>query len=153
MFVRACFWVALTLCLASPAMAQPPVVLPPVDGPVQNLPPLDLGGGRPPVPPRQLPPLPLDGCDPGPEGWSIFGPGSAPVAWLVNLDLAILKPHVKNQIQLNEGMPSMYTYTGLVSTPLDWTVAPRFDLGWRFAQGAGELLVSYQFLTTAGTGG
>jgi hypothetical protein len=78
-------------------------------------------------------------------------PEWAPPGVFGAVELDIVGPHVKNRLM---GPVSVNGGTDQVHTPaaaLDWTVAPRFDLGWRFAQGAGELLVSYQFLTTAGT--
>jgi hypothetical protein len=43
------------------------------------------------------------------------------------------------------------TYTvQLPETGLDWTVSPRFDLGYRFQDGLGELQLSYRFLATEG---
>ena len=33
---------------------------------------------------------------------------------------------------------------------LDWTGAPQLEAGYRFAQGFGEFLVAYRFLTTEG---
>jgi hypothetical protein len=36
------------------------------------------------------------------------------------------------------------------ATTLDWTVAPRFELGYRLPRGLGEVLLSYRFITTEG---
>src|SRR5439155_6537157 len=38
----------------------------------------------------------------------------------------------------------------LPSARLDWVAAPRFDLGYRFADGLGAVLVSYRTLSTDG---
>src|SRR5207237_4286724 len=36
------------------------------------------------------------------------------------------------------------------SAPLDWTLSPRFELGYRFADNLGSLMLTYRFLTTEG---
>jgi Legionella pneumophila major outer membrane protein precursor len=36
--------------------------------------------------------------------------------------------------------------------PLDWTAAPRFEVGYRLPSGFGDFAVSYRFLTSEGTG-
>lgn len=149
MSARLCILLALLALLASPTLAQPPVP-PPVDGPVQCLPPLDLGQPGLAVPPRTFQPFPTDGCDPGLEGWSIFGPGCAPTAWLVNLDLTFLKPHVKNQLAVNPGIPTFFDYDDLASSSLDWTVAPRIEVGYRLPEGQGAFLLGYRYLGSEG---
>ena len=35
---------------------------------------------------------------------------------------------------------------------LDWTVSPRFELGYRLPSGFGELDVAFRFLMTQGSG-
>jgi len=147
---RAGYSLVVLLLLALSAVAQPPVVPPPVDGPVRPLPPIDLGPPGYVAPPQ---PFPTDGCDPGPEGWSIFGPGSAPCAWLVNWDLVVLKPHVDYGLRVNDGVPSiMGNYTNLVTVPLDWTVSPKLEVGFRLPDSGGAFLVGYRYLSTEGTG-
>ena len=39
----------------------------------------------------------------------------------------------------------------LPSAQIDATVMPRFEFGYQFGQGAGQLLVSYRFLTGQAT--
>ncbi len=147
---------AVLLLIAVPAMGQspvmaPPIVPPPVSGPIAPLPPVELGT---PVYPSPFPPYPLppDGYDPGPEGWSIYGPGSAPCMWLINWDLTVLKPHVKDKLLLNEGIsPHGYNYSDLDSTPLAWTVAPRLEVGYRLPDTLGAFLIGYRYLGSQGT--
>jgi hypothetical protein len=139
----------LLAVLAAPALAQPPVP-PPVDGPIAGLPPLDLGPPGVAVPPRNFQPFPTDGNDPGLEGWSIGGPGSYPTAWLVNFDLDIIKPQVKNQIAVTPGIPVVFNYDDLLSSSLDWTVAPRLEVGYRLPDGQGAFLFGYRYLASEG---
>jgi hypothetical protein len=149
MFARLCCLLALPLVLVSPVAAQPPVVAPPGNGQVQPLPPLDFPGTA--LPPRPVPSLPTDGCDPGLQGWSIFGPGCAPTAWLVNFDLDIIKVHIKNEIQVNPGIPVVFNYNNLFSPSLDVTVAPRLEVGYRLPDGQGMFLFAYRYLGDSGT--
>jgi hypothetical protein len=69
--------------------------------------------------------------------------------WLFDVELGIMGSHVKER--LGETVPAM----GLPSVPmaaLDWTVSPRFELGYRLPSGFGELDVAYRFLLTEGSG-
>jgi hypothetical protein len=59
---------------------------------------------------------------------------------------------VNNHLQAPVVTDSFGT-TYLVQLPtaqLDWTASPRFELGYRFPDGWGALLVSYRFLSTEG---
>lgn len=44
-----------------------------------------------------------------------------------------------------------YASVAVPMAPLDWTVSPRFELGYRLPSGFGEVDVSYRFLSTQGT--
>ena len=60
------------------------------------------------------------------------------------------RPHVKNQLtnaSLRGGAPDVVS---LPSAPLDWTVAPRFEMGRTLPSGFGAVAVSYRFLPTRG---
>lgn len=140
----------VVLLLTTSALAQPPGVIlpPPVNGPILPPPPLELGPPGTTFPPQ---PLPMDGYDPGPQGWSIFGPGSAPTAWLMNWDATVLKPIVKNKIRVNDGVPALFDYSGMLSSSLDYTVAPRVELGYRLPDSQGAFLVGYRYLGSEGT--
>lgn len=60
--------------------------------------------------------------------------------------------HVKNRLS-NASVPGNTLGTvHLPSAALDWTAAPRFELGYRLPSGFGELLLCYRFLATDGTG-
>jgi len=105
---------------------------------------------RPPAPPACAPfedrngPL-LDG-DPLLDGYCYGPPG-----FIADLELPIVVPHVRNQLVAPETIGPLTTAVHAPPAPLAWTVAPRFELGYRLTQAAGELLVSYRFLTTSGS--
>jgi hypothetical protein len=142
--------------LAAPAAAQPP---PPA--PVPVLPPADVGPppltiGRPPPPPFPGPaPAPFDPAhpfahpDPGPNGW-VDNP-SPDEGLFFDLELDFVKPHVKNRVNGIVTFPD--GSTALVQAPqakLGWTVAPTFQLGYRFGEDFGELSFAYRFLNADG---
>jgi hypothetical protein len=75
-----------------------------------------------------------------------------PPGWFVDLDLALVVPHFKNH--LNDLVTVGARPTDLVHVPgaeLDWTVAPRFELGYGLPSGFGEFVLSYRFLVTQGS--
>jgi hypothetical protein len=68
--------------------------------------------------------------------------------------VGLVKPHVKNRLQGAVPFP-LFAAVADVHLPgaeLDWTVAPRFDLGYRLPEGLGEFLLSYRFLVSEGAG-
>jgi hypothetical protein len=73
----------------------------------------------------------------------------------------VVAPQIKNRLQAGVAIDSpVFQQSGLqnflpnvVHLPtaeLDWTGAPRFELGYRFPEGCGELLFSYRFLVSDG---
>jgi hypothetical protein len=78
-------------------------------------------------------------------------PAWAPPGWFGAVDLDIVGPHVKNRVKGDVPVGGGTTTVQLPGPPLDWTVSPRFDLGYRLSQSTGEILASYQFLTTSGS--
>jgi hypothetical protein len=81
-----------------------------------------------------------------------------PVGWFAGVEIQVVKPHlvsrlsnpVQNRAQFANGTS---TTVALPSTPLDWTVSPRFFLGYRLPAGFGEFAVAYRFLDTMGSEG
>jgi hypothetical protein len=74
-----------------------------------------------------------------------------PPGWIADLELPIVAPHLRNNLV---DTVTVGPRTGTIHVPtakLDWTVAPRFEVGYRLPEAAGDLLVSYRFLTTTGT--
>jgi hypothetical protein len=83
-------------------------------------------------------------------------PWMPPVGWFADLDVGILKPHLQNQLINTADHPLTFpngtTVTvGLPAAQLDWTVSPRFALGYRLPSGFGEIYLAYRFMTSQGT--
>jgi hypothetical protein len=101
---------------------------------------------------QPAPPPPLyQRADPGPNGWVDCPSGEQGLFF--NTELEFLKPAVKNR--LNGTITHPDGSTNNVQVPqanLDWTVAPRFELGYRFPDGFGDFSASYRFLTSEGNG-
>jgi hypothetical protein len=69
-----------------------------------------------------------------------------------SLEMEIAAAHVKNRLRNVVSLGGAAPDTvHLPSAELDWTVAPRFDLGYRLPAGFGELVLSYRFLSTDGS--
>jgi hypothetical protein len=78
--------------------------------------------------------------------------GTANLGWIGSFELDVLKPNV--HARLNAPVPLSNGTTANVALPFagqDWTAMPRFELGYRFGQGAGEVLFSYRFLLDSGS--
>lgn len=144
------------------AQAPAPQAQPPSPVPGYSVPP--PGTGYYPVPPAGPGYLPLPPPPPAIYAYPETGrpwqradtwldrPQTPPPGLLFNLDFDLIGVHLKNRLQAPVVTDNAGT-TFLVQLPtadLDWTVSPRFELGYRFAQGCGELLISYRFLTTEG---
>jgi hypothetical protein len=121
---------------------------------------------RPPDEPRSLllpapPPGPHAPPLPGPyfEQDPVLDPPTLPPLGLfAGLNLDVLKAHVQNKLsnQIQVGPhplinPLIGDTVQTASAPLDWTVAPRFELGYRLPAGFGEVTLAYRFLTSQGT--
>lgn len=140
------------------AIAQPPAELPPAATlPAQPVPGSALTG-----PPALLPPPPpgapqlytpyQDRNGPLLRGDPLLDrPESPPPGWFLGLELNVVVPHIKNRLQADVTIDgSDFGIVHLPTAELDWTGAPRFELGYRMQQGCGEFLVSYRFLVTEG---
>jgi hypothetical protein len=115
----------------------------PLDEPRSLLAPPSLPG--PPAPPL-----------PGPyfENDPLTDPDRLPVpGWFADLDLGILKPHLKNQLSNMVVNPATGNTdsVGLPAASLDWTASPHVALGYRLPSGFGEVGVSYRYLGSSGT--
>ncbi len=148
--------VAALAALSAPAAAAQP----PPPAPVPVLPPADAGPPQPtlgppaagPVvaPPPPPPPL-FDRPDPGPNGW-VACP-SPDEGLLFGVELDFVKPHLKDRVSGTAVFPDGSTAAvQLPAANLAWTVAPSFELGYRFPDDFGALAFTYRFLTTAGDG-
>jgi hypothetical protein len=88
-------------------------------------------------------------------------PPSPQPGWFAAMELNVVAPQIKNRLQasvtisspllqqpgIQEFVPSR---VHLPTAELDWTGAPRFELGYRFPEGFGELLLAYRFLVSEG---
>ena len=145
---------AVLWCIAPcGAQAQPAPPAPvPVQFPLDPGPPPPVLGGPAPFPGPSMPaPPPLFARqDPGRSGWVDAASGDA--GPFFNFELGILKPSFKNQLS-----GSLIFSDGSTSTlqvpqaDLAWNVAPRFEMGYRFADGFGDLSASYRFLISEGS--
>jgi hypothetical protein len=73
------------------------------------------------------------------------------LGWFATADVDLLAVHVNNQLTGTVPVGPNNDQVSLPAAKLRWTVAPRFELGYRFGQGAGELLVAYRFLGASGS--
>src|SRR5262249_42661383 len=136
----------------------------PAAQPVESAPALLPGLGRiapPACPPAPcaLPPAP-PACAPYEDinGPVLIGdallerPGTPPRGWFGAVELDFFGPHLRNRLVNTVDVAGLFTDVVDVPTPdLDWAVSPRFELGYRFAEGTGAFLMSYYFLTTRGS--
>ena len=124
--------------------------------------PLDVLPGlpRPPDAPASLfqkPVSPAYSCEPLPGPYFevdplLDPPELPPVGWFAGLDLGIIGPHIKNRLSDTaqiDGLPPSIVH--LPTAPLDWTVAPRVELGYRLASGFGGFAFAYRFFGTDGS--
>jgi hypothetical protein len=78
-------------------------------------------------------------------------PRWAPFGWVLGVETALVGTHVRNRlVDILQVGPAKFDTVRVPGASLDWTVMPRFDVGYRLPHGIGELLVSYQFLNTQG---
>jgi len=75
-----------------------------------------------------------------------------PPGCFTDVELGIVDPHVKNKllniVAIGTNPPD---FVHVPSAQLDWTVAPRLELGYRLPSGYGEFVFGYRFLATDGT--
>ena len=89
-------------------------------------------------------------------------PEAAPAGVFFNLESSVLWPHFTNQLRGGSapnfsvgqpptgGLPITGDIVRFPGNPLDPTVSPRFELGYRFPDGFGELRLSYRIMDTTG---
>jgi hypothetical protein len=85
-----------------------------------------------------------------PETLRIGQPGDGP-GWFAAVDVGLVHPHVNNRV--SSGSPVSPLAAGPVELPvaqLNWTVSPRFELGYRMPDGRGDLRLGYRFLASSG---
>jgi hypothetical protein len=99
-------------------------------------------------PPRMRPPdgdRPYFEIDPvlDPPQWGRPG-------WFSSVQIDLVKPHANNTMNQRMTVGGNSTTVALGSSKLDWTVAPRFELGYRLPSGFGEFLIAERFFNTQG---
>lgn len=123
--------------LPAPTAAGSPLMLPP---------PPPLGLTPPLVAPYQDHNGPLLRGDP------LLERSPAPPGLFAGLELDVLAPHIRNRLVGSVAVDGFEPDTiHLPTAGLDWAGSPRLELGYRFPEGLGEVLVSYKFLVTDGT--
>jgi len=113
---------------------------------------------RPPTPVLTGPPrlMPYSSIPPPPvvpdPNFSIAPPAFEPPGLFASVELGLVGPHVKNRLSASVPFDGFLPDTVQVpNAPLDWTVSPRFELGYRLPQDFGEFLASFRFLVTQGS--
>ncbi len=76
--------------------------------------------------------------------------------WLFDLEASVVGSHVVDRLgqfsPLYSPPPPLPPAVVVPMARLNWTVSPRFELGYRLPSGFGEFDVAYRFLTAEGTG-
>jgi Legionella pneumophila major outer membrane protein precursor len=75
------------------------------------------------------------------------------LGWFAGAEASFVGPHVKNELKNDVAFAGRIEKDtiALQSAPLDWTVSPRFEVGYRLPSGFGEFSLGYNFLTTQGS--
>jgi hypothetical protein len=79
-------------------------------------------------------------------------PSLGGIGWFGSVDVGILKPHLVNQLNNTVTFRDGSTTTvGVDPSHLNWTVSPRFELGYRLPSGFGGISLAYRFLVAQGS--
>jgi hypothetical protein len=73
-----------------------------------------------------------------------------PPGWFANLEGDVTGAHIKDRLSDAVRLGRQPFVFRVPSADLDWTVAPRVELGYRVGHGIGEFLVAYRGLATEG---
>lgn len=77
-------------------------------------------------------------------------PNYPPPGWFAAMEIGVVGPHLRNTVQGRVTIGGVKDLVYVPTASLDWTGYPRLELGYRFTEGAGELLLSYRSLYTEG---
>ncbi len=129
----------------------PPPPQPTLGPPVPLQTPASVSPAPPPgPPPNALNPL-FHPRDPGPDGWGPYGLPSIPSALFANVEVDILKPHLKaalsNAVIFANGSE---TTVRPPTTQPGWTAAPRFEVGWYLPDSLGLFALNYRGFASSG---
>jgi hypothetical protein len=94
-----------------------------------------------------VPECPYFDCDPRIDPFCLPQPG-----WLADVEVDVNLPHVSNGLHDTVTLGGVTSQVKLGSARLDWTGAPRVELGYRLPDGFGEFDIAYRFLGSRGTG-
>lgn len=152
----------LVLTLAGQGQAEDlppapvPVVVTTLPHPEEGPAPTPLGSPPPGASDAPLSPPPPPGAVPAPVTYAPLPDGTGAAlagplpGWFVAVEAGAVVPHIRNELT---GTVSLLGFVDRFQVPaadLDWTVSPRIELGYRFAEGYGEALISYRTLRTDG---
>ena len=133
----------------------PTTMLPPAPPPgaIVYPPPGAIVYPPPPLTPPPAPRLPLyQPHDPGPNGWGPYAGPSADPEFILNAELQVLHPSLKNRLMhnvtLNDGTDVTVAPPGV---SLSTTVSPELEIGYRLSESLGEFTLGYRFITSSGT--
>ncbi|HTI52282.1 MAG TPA: Lpg1974 family pore-forming outer membrane protein [Planctomycetaceae bacterium] len=92
--------------------------------------------------------------DPWPPGANpLLERAGLPVGWFAGIELTAVKPHLLSQIDSGDSLqPTFPSSIQLPVANIDWSVMPRFQVGYRRENGLGEFSVSYRFVLSSGNG-
>lgn len=86
------------------------------------------------------------------EPYDILERPGIPAGWIFNLELTAASPYLSSVSQSGSAVaPPVPNPISPPVAPLDWTLMPRFTVGYRQAEGLGEWSASYRFLISQGT--
>ncbi len=94
-----------------------------------------------------VPECPYFDCDQRLDPLCLPQPG-----WVADVEVDVLLPHVSNGVHDTVTIGGVTSQIKLGSTRLDWTGAPRVELGYRLPDGFGEFDLSYRFVGSSGNG-
>ncbi len=140
---------------AGPATAQVVLGLPPGPISVSNLPPPPPVSGLLPSPePGQPGGISFEDCN-GPllRGDPLLDRPEFPLpGWLLAVETGAMVPHIKNRLTAQVPVAGDLVTVHVPTGDLDWTGPIRVELGYRFPEGFGEVLLSYRSLVSDGFG-
>lgn len=140
---------------AAPVPVLPPVTASPTPAPTLGAPyPIAAPTPGPPQPtpylaPPPPPPPPSGELFPGAGGGGVCPPADS--GFFFDVELEFLKPHLSQNLTGTVTFPGgTRTTFRTPQTGLDWTVAPRFEVGYNFGDDFGSLSAAYRFLVSDG---
>jgi Legionella pneumophila major outer membrane protein precursor len=146
------FSVAQTFAQSPPATLPAPTPVSTENNPLPGLP-------QPPDQPASLFAPPTGpACTPVPSPLPYFEPDERldpprlpQPGWFTDIEVAVVDPHVKNKLVDTVTVGAATDTVTLQNGRVDWTAAPRFEVGYRLESGFGEFILGYQFMVSSGS--